>query len=109
MNLPESMTYIDNDFYRLSSADAKKVAGGKLPKPGQESLVVFDNKRWFLTLTKVWGEMAWSVRLTDWRFEDNRLILRSPLDMSFAVSGAVFDFIKARAAGTTRLKDTEAL
>ena len=98
MTLPQSMTYIDSDFYRISNADAKKVAGGKLPKPGHESLIEFDNKRWFLSRTKVWGEMVWSVRLTDWRFENGRLILRSPMDMDSNVSREVFDFIKVRAA-----------
>ena len=98
MNLPQSMTYIDNDFYRISNADAKRVAGGKLPKFGHESLVELDNKRWFLSRTKVWGEMVWAVRLTDWRFEDGRLILRTPPDMDFSVSKAVFDFIKVRTA-----------
>lgn len=53
------MTHIDNGFYRISTADATKLATAQdipaffrgLPKHGYEKLVTHDNKKWWLCRT----------------------------------------------------------
>lgn len=62
------MTHIDNGFYSISEKNAKKLAGGKLPRPGYEKQVVHEGKKWWLARTFIYeGEefvrkQVWSIR-----------------------------------------------
>lgn len=69
------MEHLDNGFYKISTADAKKLADGVLPRYGYEKLVEHDGSNWFLARTLHNNESVWSIRKTDWRKEGNHLVL----------------------------------
>ncbi len=72
--------HIDNGFFQISTADARKLAGGKLPRHGFEKLVKAPERflsennhfepQWlksatgfvWLARTVTWGKQVWSIR-----------------------------------------------
>lgn len=69
------MEHIGEGFYVISSADAKKLAGGVFPKDGREKLVEHDGFNWWLARTTHQSQSVWSIRKTAWRKEGNHLAL----------------------------------
>lgn len=69
------MEPIDHGFMEISEADAKKLAGGKLPAHGRERLVVHEGQHYWLARTDNWGKLVWSVRKTNWRLVNGVAVL----------------------------------
>jgi hypothetical protein len=69
-------TVIDNGFLRISTEDARKLAG-VLPRPGREALVVYKNQHYWLARTRVNGEQVWSIRETSWVLDKGQAVLRA--------------------------------
>lgn len=72
------MEYLDNGFYTISEADARKVCGGKLPRPGHEKLVPHEGKHWWVARTPHFGKMLWSIReAKGWKLDSNGNMVRT--------------------------------
>lgn len=69
------MKYLDNGFYTISAAGAKKLSGGRLPKHGHEKLVLHAGKHYWLARTPHQGKMVWSVRETNWKLKNDIAVL----------------------------------
>lgn len=61
---------IDNGHFLITTSDARKLARpyGGMPKPGHETLVVYDDKHYWFSRTMFNGEQRWSIRLSYWRY-----------------------------------------
>jgi len=63
-------TYIDNGFFRISRADAIKLAG-KLPGHGRMKKVEHDGKQWWLMRTMTFNK-GWTKRIQVWSIHQAR-------------------------------------
>jgi hypothetical protein len=60
-----SLTYLDNDHYRISPANAGRLVrslGRKLPRHGFEMAVEYDGRLWWLARTQHQGRLVWAIR-----------------------------------------------
>lgn len=63
------MTYIDNGVYVISQKDAKTLSN-TLPKQGNEILVKYNDKHYWLTKQPINNNPQWTLRDTNWRFNE---------------------------------------
>ena len=60
-----NLTYLDNDHYRISPANAGRLVRAlnrKLPRHGYEVAVEYDGKLWWLARTPDQGRLVWAIR-----------------------------------------------
>jgi hypothetical protein len=69
------LTPLDNGFFTLTVTNARLLAGGKLPKPGNEKLVKIDQKYYWLSRTMANKQQVWAVRETNWRLVNGQAVL----------------------------------
>jgi len=48
--------------FMISAADARRLAGGRLPRPGYEKKVIIENRDFWLFPTLHRGELVWAIR-----------------------------------------------
>jgi len=72
-------TYIDNSWFRISQADAKRLCG-KLPAYGHARLVLIQGIEWWVQRTELNGKTVWAIhadRLLDYTVPEMRQFLTS--------------------------------
>lgn len=68
-------TCIDNGFLIVSAADAGKLANGKLPNHGCETLIAHDGSCYWLGRTRYASDIVWAIRPSNWRLVNGQAVL----------------------------------
>lgn len=71
---------IDNNHYIISGKLAGQLAGGKFPRPGNEKLVTYEGKNYWLKKLPYQGKPVWMLYgPTDWKMRGPVAVLGNPM------------------------------